>query len=113
MMNAETQQKFDNVNVGDVLVGYFSYTMSIYDFYKVVGKTKCCLKIQKLGKKAVGSEGFMQPSVAPDYDKVQSKVLTRRPDTFGCIYEDGQYSSRIRIDNKYNPKESYTEDHWD
>ncbi|MCF0125569.1 MAG: hypothetical protein HUJ68_07425 [Clostridia bacterium] len=56
-----------NVKVGDVCVGYFGYSMSIYDFFRVTKITDKSISFEKLKKSAlVGSDCF-RPKVVPTY----------------------------------------------
>ena len=110
MMTEDVKKQFDKIKVGDILVGSFHYTMSFYDFFEVKAKTASSLRIQKLKKEPCGSSGFMEPNVRPVIGKYDGDIVLRRPDHFGVITED---SMRIHIDNIYDPKSVYAEDHWD
>lgn len=112
MMNSKTQAQFDNVHVGDILVGCFSYSMTFYDFYEVKGKTKCSLRLQKLGKQFI-EDPVIGHKAAPDRAKLEGKPMTRRVDCCGCLYENGIHSERISLTNKYDPNQTYIEDNWD
>lgn len=112
MMSPEAQKKFDNVKVGDILVGRLSYTMTFYSFFEVVGKTKCSLKLQKLQKYSLSGPMYATP-VKPIFDSKDGPVITRRVSKYGSMMENGDYSTWINLDNKYNPNEKYEEDYMD
>ena len=112
MMNAETQKSFDSVQVGDILVGVMSYSMTFHHFYEVVGKTKCSLKIQRLGQYTLSGPQYATP-VKPMIGKRVGQVLTRRVSDCGSMFENGQYSTWISIDNKYDPNKSYEDNYMD
>lgn len=108
VMSAEVQSKFDNVKVGDVLVGTYSYNVSFVHFFKVIGKTASTLKLQKLEKKNVGGTLY-DYKVVPIMNSVDGKPITRRPNKWGYMYENGKYSAVIYLTAKYNPTHEYSE----
>lgn len=112
MMDAEIQKKFDQVQVGDILVGCYSYNMTFYDFFEVRGKTKSSLKLQKLDKKSLPGNLYEDP-VVPIFNKYDGDIITRRVSKYGYMMENGEYSMGIRIDSKYDPKKRYCQNHMD
>lgn len=55
----------ENIRKGDILVRQFGYSMTLYDFYKVVDICKSNVKLIRLKSQIVEPTGFMQYSVQP------------------------------------------------
>lgn len=103
-MTDEAKKAFDNVNKGDILVGYNSRSIMSHKFYEVVGKTKCCVKLQELGR--IHSKGTMAKlPVRPDVTKKEGSVITRRVMGSGFVMADGEYSAMISLNWKYDPSD--------
>lgn len=103
----DVKKAFDDLKVGDVLVGYYSYNVCLIHFYKVVGKTAASVKLQKLSKNSSGPQWAME--CVPIMNSYDGKPITRRPSKYGYMYEDGKYSFMIDIRSKYNPNKTYSE----
>ena len=98
----------NSVNVGDILVGDASYSMTIYHFFKVVGKTTSSLKLQKLKKSYVPGGDQAATEVKP-LDEPDGPVITRRPNKWGYMHETDKYSASISLEGKYSPSNKYVE----
>lgn len=99
----------NSVMLGDILVGDASYSMTFYHFYKVVGKTSCSLKLQKLKKISLPGGDQAATEVKPVLDSADGPVITRRPNKWGAMHESDKYSAYISLDRKYSPENHYIE----
>ena len=112
MAMVDVSTVLNQLEIGDIVVGKYSYNMTFYNFYEVKGKTKCSVKLQKLGKRSVGGTLYSMP-VVPAFNCYTGKVITRRVNKYGCCMEDGEYSTTIYLQNKYDSSKQYCEDHMD
>lgn len=103
---------FDNLKIGDILVCSWGYSMILYDFYQVVGKTAKSVQIRALKKTEKAGKGFLRVIVKPIKNTFASDVLSRRVSSNNYIR--GELSTQfMRIDNLYDPNICYEEDHAD
>jgi len=94
MINTEIRE-------GDILVKTTSYSMTFYDFYRVVRETPKQLKLEKLQKE---SEDYsFTPCVRPT-----NNVDTRYPEVLTVTK-----ATANRSWSKYNPDKTYQENHLD
>lgn len=108
-MTEETQKKFDAINVGDIMTGRYDWDdYHNVDFYRVIGKTTCGLKLQKLGKSIVSGSAQLG-KVKPIMNISEGKPFTRRVTDKGYFYEKDRYSNIIYLTAIYNPDTEYGE----
>lgn len=100
----------NNVEIGDVLVCQWGYSMILYDFYRVMGKTAKSIKIQKM-QKIYCSHDPAHMGVVPNMAESNCPVLTRRVSDSGYVKGDNS-SSYMSLGSKYNGQVLY-EDHMD
>lgn len=104
----QKKMTFDEIKVGDVFVDSWGYSMVLYDFYKVIGKTTASLKLQKLQKNRIGGDGW-NPRVVPS-DVPDGKPITKRFNNGSVKIDDYNY---MFFYNPVTGNENFTEDYND
>lgn len=100
------------LNIGDILVCSWGYSMFLYDFFQVVGKTEKSIKIQELKKDSKPADGWLRCQVWPIKDCFVGAPVTRRIDKDG--YFHGKLSSQnMHVSHIYDPEIPCIEDHAD
>lgn len=66
------------VEVGDVVVDVWGYSMTIVDFYKVIRMTEKSIFVVPIGSKEVGEGGYLSGRVIADTEKVGTEVSCMR-----------------------------------
>lgn len=108
-MTEDAQKKFNAIKVGDVMVGRYDWDdYHNVDFYRVIGKTACGLKLQKLGKTIVSGSAQLG-NVKPVMNVTEGKPFTRRVTDKGYFYERDRYSNTIYLTAIYKPEIEYGE----
>lgn len=102
---------FKDVNVGDVVVSCWGYSMTLYDFFEVMGKTAKSVKLRRLRKEWLGGDPSRMP-VKPILQSYDGECFTRR------VSKDGQYcqgpaSGSGLIALSKMSEDVYYEDHMD
>ena len=99
----------DQVNIGDVVVGCLSYSATFYSFYEVIGKTATTVKLQELNKSYVPGGTQAATQTKPVLKSYNGKPIVRRPGKRDYVMSDGDWSSLIHLDRKYDPNTKYVE----
>lgn len=99
----------DTLKVNDILVRQFGYSMTLYEFYKVVAKKNKTVKLLPLKERTVSTEGFMQYRVEPviPVGYLTKDVITKRFNKYGDI-SIGHDTLSV-----YSPDREYIENHAD
>lgn len=111
------------VKIGDILVGYYGYSMEIYNFYVVTKQTAKSVTLSEIEKKQIGGDGF-RPIVTPKINQLDAftkrvyligETITRRikegknyvadKSGYGIIYLESLTDTQIA--------KGYQEDHLD
>jgi hypothetical protein len=64
-------------NVGDIIENRWGCTMTLYDFYQVVGVTKTSVRLQRM-KKDTMSGGFGTPVVRPTFVDPNAEIFLKK-----------------------------------
>lgn len=91
------------VEVGNILMGRYGYSMEIYNFYLVTKKTAKTITLQQIEKKQIGGDSF-RPVVTPKIEVTQLKNGTKN-----SYYAAGKVITRRIKDGKnyVNDKSGY------
>lgn len=111
-MTEKEQEQFEKLQVGDILVSQWGYSMILYDFFQVINKTAKSITIQELQKTAKPTEVFLQSQVWPIKDSFARAAVTRRIGKSGT-FRGTLDSQLLHVSSIYDPKEEYIEDHAD
>lgn len=84
------------VEVGNILMGHYGYSMEIYNFYLVTKKTAKTVTLQQIEKKQIGGDGF-RPVVTPKIEVIQLKNGTK----IRCYPTDKVITRRIKDGKNY------------
>lgn len=99
----------NTLKINDILVRQFGYSMTLYEFYKVVARKNKTVKLLPLKDRTVSAEGFMQYAVQPviPVGYLTKDVITKRFNKYGDICIDNHTLS------VYSPDRKYVENHAD
>lgn len=86
----------ENIRQGDIIVESYGYSMTLYNFWRVVRLSEKSMWLQKLPKLSDGD--FMEPNVRPDCTSFSGEVVRKSRKTYIGWVWDGK---------------SCTENHWD
>lgn len=74
------QKKPEDVEVGDILYRVGGYSMTYYDYYKVIERKKKSIKLQNIGEKSISGDGWSGkciPANTPQNDQYVDGKLFR------------------------------------
>ena len=99
----------DTLKVNDILVREFGYSMTLYEFYKVVARKNKTVKLLPSKDRVVSTEGFMQYRVEPVIPTgyLTKDIITKRFNKYGDI------SIGNDVLGIYSPDIKYVENHAD
>ena len=112
MYEVSVDEVLSNLNVGDVVVGKLRCGMILYSFFEVKGKTKCSVKLQKLGTRKIGGPQYAY-TIEPKVGVYEGSPFTRKVSKWGGCYENGHSSTYITLTKKYNPEHEYNNNFMD
>ena len=78
--NLAKKEEFADVNIGDILVENYGYSMVLSDFYVVIKKTKCTITVVRLAERIVSGD-----TCVGEHIPIKGE-LRGRPETYRNLY---------------------------